>query len=409
MKEIYINGIITASEYQNEFDEEQGYSFEDLKREIGDEVEVTVYIDSPGGMVEEGLKIYDYLKQRKATTIALNASSIASIIFLAGQERLISPSAQMIIHNAWLRGNEIDDDMIVNANNLEELKQEFEKIDAELVAIYKDVTGLRETKLLALMAEDTDIAEQAIDLGFATGVYEEKKERSKAQARCVMFNAHYLALSKKEEEPILNNDNMANEATNDKLNAIEKALKGLSNMIFGSAKNMAVELEDGTQLFVFSEDGEFEGKRAVIADEDGRPTEENAPAGTHTLRDGRQIVVGEGGIIQAVEEAPDAEAMEKEMEAMEEEKKMLMEEKEALQAKVEAMNAEMEEKEKSYQDQFNALAKEIKALKEEVIGEANEIETKAKAVVEENEDWSKLSVSEKFRRRMVAKAQNENL
>ena len=202
---------------------------------------------------------------------------------------------------------------------------------------------------------------------------------------------------------------MANEATNDKLNAIEKALKGLSNMIFGSAKNMAVELEDGTQLFVFSEDGEFEGKRAVIADEDGRPTEENAPAGTHTLRDGRQIVVGEGGIIQAVEEAPDAEAMEKEMEAMEEEKKMLMEEKEALQAKVEAMNAEMEEKEKSYQDQFNALAKEIKALKEEVIGEANEIETKAKAVVEENEDWSKLSVSEKFRRRMVAKAQNENL
>jgi hypothetical protein len=258
------------------------------------------------------------------------------------------------------------------------------------------------------MAEDTDIAEQAIDLGFATGIYEEKKERSKAQARCVMFNAHYLALSKK-EEPNLNNDNMANEATNDKLNAIEKALKGLSNMIFGSAKNMAVELEDGTQIFVFSEDGEFEGKRAVIADEDGRPTEENAPAGTHTLRDGRQIVVGEGGIIQAVEEAPDAEAMEKEMEAMEEEKKMLMEEKEALQAKVEAMNAEMEEKEKSYQDQFNALAKEIKALKEEVIGEANEIETKAKAVVEENEDWSKLSVSEKFRRRMVAKAQNENL
>ena len=408
MKEIYINGIITASEYQNEFDEEQGYSFEDLKREVGDEVEVTVYIDSPGGMVEEGLKIYDYLKQRKAKTIALNASSIASIIFLAGEERLISPSAQMIIHNAWLRGNEIDDDMIVNANNLEELKQEFEKIDAELVAIYKEVTGLRETKLLALMAEDTDIAEQAIDLGFANGIYTEDKERNKEKAKCVMFNAHYMAMSNK-EKPILNNDNMANEATNEKLNAIEKALKGLSNMIFGNAKNMAVELEDGTQIFVFSEDGEFEGKRAVIADEDGRPTEENAPEGTHTLRDGRQIVVGEGGIIQAVEEAPDAEAMEKERQAMEDEKKMLMEEKEALQAKVEEMNAEMEEKEKSYQNQFNALAKEIKALKEEVVGEANEIETKAKAVVEDKEEWSKLSVSEKFRRRMVAKAQNENL
>lgn len=406
MKEIYINGIITASEYQNEFDQEQGYSFEDLKREIGDEVEVTVYIDSPGGMVEEGLKIYDFLKQRTVTTIALNASSIASIIFLAGKKRMISPNAQMIIHNAWLRGNEIDDDMIVNANNLEELKQEFEKIDAELVSIYKEVTGMRETKLLALMAEDTDIAQNAIEYGFATGVYQEE-ERAKAVANCVMFNAHYMAMNK--VKPNLNNDNMANEATNEKLNAIEKALKGLSNMIFGNAKNMAVELEDGTQIFVFSEDGEFEGKRAVIADEEGRPTEENAPAGTHTLRDGRQIVVGEGGIIEAVQEAPDAEAMEKEMEAMEDEKKKLMEEKEALQAKVEAITAEMDEKEKSYKDQFNALSEEIKALKEEVIGETNEIENKTKAIVEENEDWSKLSVSEKFRRRMVAKAQNENL
>ena len=407
MKEIYINGIITAEEYQNEFDQEQGYSFEDLKREVGDEVEVTVYIDSPGGMVEEGLRMYDFLKQRKVTTIALNASSIASIIFLAGKKRLISPNAQMIIHNAWLRGNEIDDNMIVNANNLEELKQEFEKIDAELVAIYKEVTGMRETKLLALMAEDTDIAADAVEYGFADGYYEEKKEEAKAVANYVMFNARYMAMSNK-EKPILNNDNMANEATNEKLNAIEKALKGLSNMIFGNAKNMAVELEDGTQIFVFSEDGEFEGKRAVIADEEGRPTEENAPAGVHRLRDGREITVGEGGIIEAVSEAPDAEAMEKEMEAMEDEKKKLMEEKENLLAELNALKNEMDEKEKNYAEQFNALSKELKALKEEVVGEANDIKNESKNATIED-DLSQLSNVERFRRRMVAKAQNINL
>ena len=52
---------------------------------------------------------------------------------------------------------------------------------------------------------------------------------------------------------------------------------------------------------------------------------------------------------------------------------------------------------------------EIKALKEEVIGETNVIENKTKAIATDNEDWSKLSVSEKFRKRMVAKAQNQNI
>lgn len=398
MKEIHINGIISPAEYANEFDEGQVYSFDNLVEDLGDDIDAKVFIDSPGGMVEEGMKMYELLKERNITTVALNASSIASIIFLAGKQRLIKPGANMVIHNAWLKGEEIDNDMIINANSLDELKAEFEKMDALLINIYKEKTALNETKLLALMAEDTDVAENAIAFGFATSVYE-GEEKPKEVKDCVMFNALY--------KNILNQklDNMASEQTNEKLNAIESALQKVSNILFGKVKNMTVELEDGNQIYVYSEDGEFEGKRAVLTDGEGLPTEENAPAGEHRLRDGRVIVVGEGGIIEAVREAADAEALAAELAAMEDEKKKMMEENDELKAKLNALETETAEKEATYKEQFDNLQNEIKALKEEVIGEVNEPAPAVKAL--EQEDFDKLSPSEKFRLKMVAKAQNK--
>ena len=395
MKEIHISGIISPSEYANEFDEGQIYSFDNLVEELGDDVEAKVFFDSPGGMEEEGMKMYELLKDRNITTVALNASSIASIIFLAGKERLIKRGANMVIHNAWLKGEEIDSDMVINANSLDELKAEFEKMDSLLINIYKEKTALNETKLLALMAEDTDVAENALTFGFATGYYE-GEEQPKELKDCVMFNALY--------KNILNQklDNMASEQTNDKLNAIENALQKVSNLLFGKVKNMTVELEDGSQIYVYSEDGEFEGKRAVLTDGEGLPTEENAPAGEHSLRDGRVIVVGEGGIIEAVREAADAEALAAELAAMEDDKKKLQEEKEELQARVTALEAEQSEKEASFKEQFENLQNEIKALKEEVIGETNE-PAPIKAMTKE--EMASLSVSERFKLNLMAKAE----
>jgi len=297
-----------------------------------------------------------------------------------------------------IKGEEIESDMIINANSLDELKEEFEKMDALLIGIYKEKTGLDETKLLALMSQDTDVAENAISFGFATGTYE-GEAKQKNMNTCVMFNALY--------KNILNQklDNMANEQTTEKLNAIESALQKVSNLLFGKVKNMTVELEDGNQIYVYSEDGEFEGKRAVLTDGEGLPTEENAPAGEYRLRDGRVIVVGEGGIIESVSEAADAEALASELAAMEDEKKKMAEENEELKAKLNALETETAEKEATYKEQFENLQNEMKALKEEVIGEPSE-PAPVKALVDSDE-WENLSPSEKFRRKMVAKAQNK--
>lgn len=397
MKKIHIQGVISPPEYSNEFDDVQIYGLSDLLADLGDAQEATVYIDSPGGMVEEGMKMFDVLAARNITTVALNASSIASVLFLAGKERLIKPGAKMVIHNAWLKGQEIDSEMIINANSLDQLKEEFEKVDKMLINIYKKATALNETKLLALMAEDTDVAENAIMFGFATGQYQGEQE-SKELKSCIMFNAMYknIILNQKVEF-------MASEQTNDKLNAIEKALSKLSNLLFGKVKSMSVELEDGTNIYVYSEDGEFAGKRAVLTDDEGMPTEDNAPEGMHKLQDGREVVIGEGGIISEVKEAADAEALAAELEAMEDEKKKMQEENEELKAKVAAMETETADKEQAYKEQFENLQNEIKALKDDVIGKVEDPKP-VKAL--DAEELAKLSPSERFRLKMVAKAQN---
>jgi hypothetical protein len=48
---------------------------------VNDPNEFEVIIDSPGGSVEEGFKIYDKLKSLNINTTAITANSIASIIF----------------------------------------------------------------------------------------------------------------------------------------------------------------------------------------------------------------------------------------------------------------------------------------------------------------------------------------
>ena len=65
---------------------------------------IHVYINSYGGEVAEGLAIYNALKRHKAKIITHTdgfACSIASVIFMAGDERIMSTASLLMIHNAW--------------------------------------------------------------------------------------------------------------------------------------------------------------------------------------------------------------------------------------------------------------------------------------------------------------------
>ena len=77
---------------------------EDDYRESGildkTEVDVTIYIDSPGGSLT-ALNLYDYLKHtplKVRTVVTGYAYSAAALIFLAGSERCMMPYSNLMFH-----------------------------------------------------------------------------------------------------------------------------------------------------------------------------------------------------------------------------------------------------------------------------------------------------------------------
>lgn len=65
---------------------------------------ITVIINSPGGEVIHGLRLYDYLLFLRAedihiTTVTLGmAASMASVLLQAGDQRIVGPNAHVLIH-----------------------------------------------------------------------------------------------------------------------------------------------------------------------------------------------------------------------------------------------------------------------------------------------------------------------
>jgi ATP-dependent protease ClpP protease subunit len=69
---------------------------------------ITVHINSYGGEVAEGVAIYNALKAHpaKVTTVCEGfACSIASVVFMAGDERVMRPASMLMLHNASMPAN----------------------------------------------------------------------------------------------------------------------------------------------------------------------------------------------------------------------------------------------------------------------------------------------------------------
>jgi ATP-dependent Clp protease protease subunit len=69
-----------------------------------DTKDIQMYINSPGGYVDQGLAIYDTMKQirSKVSTICIGmAASMAAFLLSSGDKRLALPSARIMIHQPW--------------------------------------------------------------------------------------------------------------------------------------------------------------------------------------------------------------------------------------------------------------------------------------------------------------------
>ena len=168
---------------------------------LGDVEQIDVYINSYGGEVAEGLAIYNALRRHKAkvTTYCDGfACSIASVIFMAGDERIMNESSLLMIHNAWTMA-------VGNSAELRKQADDLEKITQASVEAYKSHSSLSEEEIKEFMDNETWILpEEALSYGFATTVDKTENENASQSAWLQLFDiikAHQEKTDNEDEEP----------------------------------------------------------------------------------------------------------------------------------------------------------------------------------------------------------------
>lgn len=126
--------------------------------------EVTVWINSYGGDVYDGIAIYNELlayRGKVRVRVMGIAASAASLIAMAGDTIEIAANAEIMIHNAWTIG-------LGDADDMRALAERLDQIDGNLAATYSARTGIAAEEVAAMMAADTFLGgSAAVAMGFA--------------------------------------------------------------------------------------------------------------------------------------------------------------------------------------------------------------------------------------------------
>lgn len=172
--EMFLYGIVGSVNVGGDFDE---MDVIDALDQIGNKRAI-VRINSPGGLVDAGIPIFNALKRHAGGVDTVNdglAASIASVIAMAGEKRTTAKGSRWMIHRA-LSG------VYGNANDIRKVLTQLEIYDASIVEIYQSVMA-DSTKIDEwLDAETWFTSQQSVDAGFATEVEGEAVQQSRIAA-----------------------------------------------------------------------------------------------------------------------------------------------------------------------------------------------------------------------------------
>lgn len=254
---VLVNGELVLYGFVGDNYWDQGFTSReviDALAEIGRDADVNVRINSGGGYVDDGVAIFNALSQHKGkVTVIVDAmaASSASVIAMAGDERIMRKGAMMMIH---------DPASVVwgTAEDMAKAIKMLEKHAASLASIYADVTGEDVDDIRSDMKDELWLtAEEAVERGFATSANDNKAKPAAAHDYSVYANApqRLVALSgkknwshngtlnqalasttaanpSKQERRSMPNDNPA--AINDADNAVATATKNRIKAIVNS-------------------------------------------------------------------------------------------------------------------------------------------------------------------------------
>ena len=140
--------------------------------------DITLYINSPGGLVTAGMAIYDtmqYISSDIQTVVVGQACSMGSLLASAGTKgkRLMLPHARHMIHQPLGGASGQATDVEIRANELLRWKR-------ELTEIYVKTTGRTYDELAADMERDKFMTpEEAVAYGLADRIVTSREEDNK--------------------------------------------------------------------------------------------------------------------------------------------------------------------------------------------------------------------------------------
>ena len=136
---------------------------------------ISMYINSPGGVVTAGMAIHDtmqYIKPRVSTVCMGQAASMGSFLLAAGEPgmRIALPNARIMVHqpSGGARGM---------ASDIEIQAREILRIRKRMNDLYVKYTGQSLTAIEKAMDRDTFLeAEEAMEFGIVDKVFETRPE-----------------------------------------------------------------------------------------------------------------------------------------------------------------------------------------------------------------------------------------
>lgn len=157
---------------------------------------ITLYIDSPGGDVLAASTIYtDLLEYKNNVTAKITGlcASAATIIAMAANKVVMSPTAQFMIHQAWgsVSGNKQD---------MKQFAETLKSVDESIINAYERKTGLSRDKISSLMEKETWMdANQAKEYGFVDEILGEN-DKITDNVKNSIINSHRMVYAMYKEQ-----------------------------------------------------------------------------------------------------------------------------------------------------------------------------------------------------------------
>ena len=283
---IYITGLIGAMPM------ETGVELIDVISQVKKQPQATsfnVHINSEGGVVDTGFDIYNYLTSLNVPIKTVGSglvASIATVIFMAGDTRVLRENTQFMIH---LPMGGVDG----TADEIEDYAKEVRSVEDKLVKFYSDKINLDKEAIRPLLKNETWLdSVKSLELGFSN------------QTDLPMVARAYINLK-------------MSDMTKEDKSWIESGFEKITNLLTKQIKNIELQDADGaTLVFPDIEEGQDVTVGAIATVEGG------AAEGSYLMPEGVTYVFTAGELMEIIpaeaegEEGEDVEDLQAKLDAL---------------------------------------------------------------------------------------------